>query len=81
LKGVEIDLTGSRDGARESSANGRESKRQLTSRTLRLVDEGDIEGEEGIDVVVGCASDETGVLRSVASVRGSLFDGDDQVGE
>lgn len=74
-------MTGSRDGARESSANGRECKRQLTSRILSLVDEGDVEGEEGIDVLVGCASDETGVLRSVASVWGSLFDGDDQVGE
>ena len=52
LEGKEIDLAGTRDGAGESGSRGGESECQLTSRVLSLVDEGDIEGEEGVDVVV-----------------------------
>jgi len=54
----------------------------LASWVLGLVDEGHIEGEKGVDVIVGGGGgDDAGVLSSVASVGLSLFDGDDQVGE
>jgi len=82
LKSIEIDLSGSSDGAGESSVGSGKSECQLTSGVLSLVDEGDVEGEEGVDVVVcGGGGDGAGVLSSEGTVGFSLFDGDNQVGE
>jgi hypothetical protein len=81
LEGKEIDLAGTRDCAGETCSRDGESECQLTSRVLGLVDEGDIEGEEGVDVVVGGGGgDEACVLSSEGTVGASFFDGDDQVG-
>ena len=52
LKSKEIDLSGSGDSAGESSVGSGESECQLTSGVLGFVDEGDVKGEEGVDVVV-----------------------------
>jgi hypothetical protein len=82
LKSVEIDLSGSGDSAGESSVGSGESECQLTGGVLSLVDEGDVEREERIDVVVcGGGGDGTSELSSEGTVGFSLFDGDDQVGE
>ena len=82
LEGVDVDLSGSTDSSRESGAGGREGECQLTSRILSLVDEGNIEGQEGVDVIVrGDLGDCSGVLSSESAVRLCLLDGDDQVGE
>ena len=49
---------------------------------LSFVDEGDVEGKERVNVVVGCGfGDCPGVLGAVSAVRSGLFDGDDEVGE
>ena len=82
LKSIEIDLTGSGDGTREASVGSGESKRQLTSGVLGFVGEGDVKGEERVDVVVwGGGGDSASVLSSKGTVGLSLFDGDNQVGE
>jgi hypothetical protein len=82
LKGIDIDLSGSSDSAREAGAWGREGEGQLAGGVLGLIDEGNIESEERIDVVVGGGlRDGAGVLSSVGSIRLSFLDGDDQVGE
>ena len=81
-EGVDIDLSGSRDLTGESGARGGESKGQLAGGVLRLVDEGNIEGEEGVDVVVGGGGrDQAGVLSTESNVGFSLLDRDNQVGE
>jgi len=82
LEGKQIDLACAGDSAREPGARGGERECQLTSRVLGLVDEGDIEGEEGVDVVVcGGRRDEACVLGSEGAVGACLLYGDDQVGE
>jgi hypothetical protein len=81
-EGVHIDLSGSRDLAGESGARGGEGEGQLAGGVLRLVDEGDIEGEEGVDIVVGGGGrDQAGVLSAESNVGFSLLDRDNQVGE
>ena len=82
LKGVYVNLSGSANGARESGAGGREGESQLACGILSLIDERNIEGEEGVDIIVGsCLGYCAGVLSSECAVRLRLLDGDDQVGE
>lgn len=79
---VDIDLSGSRDLTGESGARGGESECQLAGGVLRLVDEGNVKGEEGVDVVVGGGGrDQAGVLSAESNVGLSLLDRDNQVGE
>jgi hypothetical protein len=75
-------LTGSRDLTWESGSRGGEGEGQLTGGVLGLVDEGNIEGEERVDAVVGGGGrDQAGVLSAESSVGFRLFDRDNQVGE
>ena len=49
---------------------------------MSLVDEGNIEGEEGVNVIVGSGGrDGAGILSAEGAVGASFLDWDDQVGE